>query len=1023
MENDLNNKEFYNDMLKEMVKYISSSKTEMSVMQVADSILHEYIKRTEHHIWLVGQCAGVLKDVLVDNGQDVAEFMSRVEYHDYDKLHNPKIIPVYAVACDYYYGDGKAKYEVYEEDLHKEFEDIAWPEHHRANDHHVAEHYGRSEGKDKPFIVPTTSDYLAIGEMIADWMAMSVTHGDSAREWYKKTKGVKWTFSAADDAIIEKFLKAEDEAHNQLAYLRQFKTWEVSTVAMQQVPTISEDDPQEINGVNEGIENFQRELDSAEDKDLKDTLYIEPIEKENLVADDESSELDKYIEEVSKLVAQMEPMELKHKLGKYDDDELAIGKISDKNINMDIVNELMKYPRYLEVLKHWITVPDYTLLPDLARFGAIIDKIYKFDKPIVAYRGMRVGLVKAYKAQNEMGLTITEEGGMNEDGIEMVLKTPKSGVSEGYNFDYTIDGPLSVSRSIWITKIYGNLIVKTVIPPTAKKLVITNELAYILQKLEARYFNYRPMNLSTRTEIILFPNQTFNFEVVTTNGDISEELAELHEMFYNLQEDTKEVVAGSENSIGHEAFCDQLMETVSIEGILPFIAEKDYKRITNLAKPCYKPVGQNSWEHIQQVYSQASRICKKLFNRTLTPVEYAACLFHDCSVIDSGKENHNQLSADKAVGILKDLFTPEELNIIHTAIVEHDNQVTSGQWKFSSSASEFVAAGDFNPPDAEWIMNKSYTWGITHGLNHVERIANMTALVKRAYSSTGEMWLHMPNVYKNYFATKINAVKKLFDKITTEEAEKLVMAYRKKHHLSDTDINLPTSSVEALSPNISKKKQLIIGYICSICDIIDPSKLNSKRYHRLLDNMNDKEFDQWMNYVKEGKWRLHIVAPNLIINLKNENLLKAADKAKCKLFHRIWMTDNATGRQYLTDNEYLVLTLPVRRQQQFLDEKMSVPDNDRQIDGMTGQVTGDSRSSSITNPEIQILASRKLDATLEELVNVRGGNMLAYGEFKRQAEETGEINMSMFDPNTRSRVAVVGQVLLNSMHIDANIVE
>jgi hypothetical protein len=230
-------------------------------------------------------------------------------------------------------------------------------------------------------------------------------------------------------------------------------------------------------------------------------------------------------------------------------------------------------------------------------------------------------------------------------------------------------------------------------------------------------------------------------------------------------------------------------------------------------------------------------------------------------------------------------------------------------------------------------------------------------------------------------------------------------------------------SKEDLSPDVKKKKQLIIDYICSICDIIDPSKLNSKRYHRLLDNMNDKEFDQWMHYVKEDKWRLHIVAPNLIINLKNENLLKAADKAKCKLFHRIWMTDHATGRQYLTDNEYLVLTLPVRRQQQFLDEKMSVPDNDRQIDGMTGQVTGDSRSSSITNPEIQILASRKLDATLEELVNVRGGNMLAYGEFKRQAEETGEINMSMFDPNTRSRVAVVGQVLLNSMHIDTNIIE
>ena len=235
--------------------------------------------------------------------------------------------------------------------------------------------------------------------------------------------------------------------------------------------------------------------------------------------------------------------------------------------------------------------------------------------------------------------------------------------------------------------------------------------------------------------------------------------------------------------------------------------------------------------------------------------------------------------------------------------------------------------------------------------------------------------------------------------------------------------NLETISVEALAPDIKKKKQLITDYICSVCDIMDPTKLNSNRYHRLLDHMTDKEFDQWMNYVKEGKWKIHILAPNLVVKLTSANNLKAADKIKCKLFHKLWMKDASTGREYLTDNEYLILNLPIRRQQQFLDEKMSVPDNDRQIDGMTGQVTGDSKSSSVTNPEIQILAFRGLDATLEEFVNVRGGNIAAYSDFKRQAEETGEIKLNSLDPNTRSRVAVVGQVLLRSMMIDNNIVE
>ena len=76
----------------------------------------------------------------------------------------------------------------------------------------------------------------------------------------------------------------------------------------------------------------------------------------------------------------------------------------------------------------------------------------------------------------------------------------------------------------------------------------------------------------------------------------------------------------------------------------------------------------------------------------------------------------------------------------------------------------------------------------------------------------------------------------------------------------------------------------------------------------------------------------------------------------------------------------------------------------------------------MTNPEIQILAARGLDATLEELVNVRGGNINAYAEFKRQAEETGEISLNSIDRGSISRVAMVGQILLQSMMIDNNIV-
>lgn len=228
-------------------------------------------------------------------------------------------------------------------------------------------------------------------------------------------------------------------------------------------------------------------------------------------------------------------------------------------------------------------------------------------------------------------------------------------------------------------------------------------------------------------------------------------------------------------------------------------------------------------------------------------------------------------------------------------------------------------------------------------------------------------------------------------------------------------------SLEVKNHNIPAKKKAILDYICKHCDIMDPSKLNSERYKKLIGGMTDKQFDKFMVDMRDGRFQLHLVAPNMKVNLKVPNMLKCADSLKLKLFHKVWMKDNATGRKFLSDNEYLVVQLPVRRQEQFIDKKMSVPDNDRTIDGLTGQVSWESKSSSITNPEIQILASRNMEATLFEFINVRGGNINSYAEFKRSLEENGEARLNDLDPNSRTRTAVMGGVLLTAMLLEHNL--
>lgn len=431
--------------------------------------------------------------------------------------------------------------------------------------------------------------------------------------------------------------------------------------------------------------------------------------------------------------------------------------------------------------------------------------------------------------------------------------------------------------------------------------------------------------------------------------------------------------------------------------------------LLNLAKTKYKPDGQNQLPHIMRVVRHAEMLCTKL-NIQLTPVIYAALLFHDVDKHNAGTQNHGEHAAKVARPLLSSFFSKEELDIICTAIAEHDYQTAN-----TTDVGDMLRSADSNFLDVPWFLNKLY-WKRKKDNTFTEEqiFAECLEVIQRGYLTLDfppnrvkpKYWLMM---YKD----KLPEIRKQVKALTVESVKKILTDYIKKHGAS--------AAYENLSTSIELKKKVILDYICQACDLIDPSKTNSNRYKKMINAMNNKQFDDFMRLMKDGKFKMHIVTPNMKIHLKNKDLLRAADFLKLKLFHKIWMHDDTTGKKYLTPEEYLVVQLPVRRQQQFLDEKMSVPDNDKTIDGLTGQVTGDSRACSLTNPEIQILAARNLNATLQELVTVRGGNIGQYGEMKRQLEETGEVRLSKLDPNSKTRVSVVANVLLKSMMIDNNI--
>lgn len=224
------------------------------------------------------------------------------------------------------------------------------------------------------------------------------------------------------------------------------------------------------------------------------------------------------------------------------------------------------------------------------------------------------------------------------------------------------------------------------------------------------------------------------------------------------------------------------------------------------------------------------------------------------------------------------------------------------------------------------------------------------------------------------------------------------------------------------SENQAAKRKVIEKMVLSTVQRMDPSGDNTRRWQNIFASMSDKQFGEFIEHLKKKECQLNIVMPNMKKVPKIADLVNAANFIGLELSHRIWLPDRTRpGKKFLTNEKYLVLELPIRRAQQELDKKRQVPSRDTHVDALTGQVIMDDKACHLSTPEIQALSTRGLNTVLSELVKVRGGDVIAYGDFKRQLEESGGARLDSLDPRTRARSGVIAHVLLESMMFENNL--
>lgn len=210
----------------------------------------------------------------------------------------------------------------------------------------------------------------------------------------------------------------------------------------------------------------------------------------------------------------------------------------------------------------------------------------------------------------------------------------------------------------------------------------------------------------------------------------------------------------------------------------------------------------------------------------------------------------------------------------------------------------------------------------------------------------------------------------------------------------------------------------IIKYVEKIL----PGGGNKEVYEEMLGKLSDKEFSKYMDKLESGDETLFIISPNLSkkrLNVKRN--IAIAKELGHSFFEKLWLTDPLTNTVYLTPMPYLVIDLPVRRQAQILNKKVSIPKDNNKVDVTTGQYSGKPIGGKVSFPELQGLYAQGLTTTLQELIKFRGGDEEAFRLMNKELVNTGSVSLSSIKTNTRVKSTDTLSSYLKAMHLNTTL--
>lgn len=255
-----------------------------------------------------------------------------------------------------------------------------------------------------------------------------------------------------------------------------------------------------------------------------------------------------------------------------------------------------------------------------------------------------------------------------------------------------------------------------------------------------------------------------------------------------------------------------------------------------------------------------------------------------------------------------------------------------------------------------------------------------------------------------YFKEEVEKITGIPSNISlTSESKDDIISTESFYSNTIEDMNAEISLEASKSPKRRQVEDYILKYISKIVS----GDYNTKLYRDLFNSMSDKEFDEYMVKLKNKEITLSVIIPNGSKEITTDinNNIKIGKELGFDFFQPLHFGKDGDLPAYTTPNKYMVMKLPIKRAAQLLDKKISIAKDSNEISSLTGQVSGESKASKLSGPEIQVLIGIGCNNSLVELLKIRGGDLGAGNAMEQMLIQSGHAsqeNVNRFSTGVKS---------------------